>query len=861
MARPRHRADWTDFSRAPVRLSNNRHRTYADFPRIGPAGGRGSASCARAAVAETSLPRIELMKADLHIHSRASNRSAEWLFRRAGFPESLTDPTALYDVLRAAGMDFVTITDHDSIDGCLAIADRPGVFLGEQVTSHFPDDRCKIHVLVWGHTEAQHRELGKLRGNVFDLQRYLADQKLTHAVAHPLFDPEERLNLSHVEQLILLFQHFEGLNGLREDLLNDVLRHTLASLTATKVDEMANRHGFAPTHSTPWKKFLIGGSDDHGGMFPARAYSETPAATSTGEFLAHVRDGRIVTCGSGGSPLTLSHSLYNTAWEFAKEKFLSGKGKTPALVEKAISRFLEGKDPTVFSLTDKLGFLAQSVLDGKIFELVKPGNVSAWRELSAYFSEPAVKAALARETAGVSEPERRAFIIANLFTNQLAFRFFTKFLKQLSGGNVIEAVQAISAIVPLGLLLSPYIYAIMSQAPNRRRLREITEPIAGQVPPMLQNTKRGWFTDTLEDVNGVATTIQRMVAAGHAAGRDLRIVTSRPPLDFGPEIPIQNFKPIGEFEIPEYELQKLTFPPILEMIDYIQRERFTELIISTPGPIGLTALLAARLLGLPTSGIYHTDIPYYVQILTDDHFMESLTWNFMSWFYHQFDVVYVNSERYREIWIDRGIPAEKLKILPRGVATELFTPAKRDPKYWTRRGAMPGQFIVLYVGRISVEKQLDLFAACVGRLRDQGLPVRAAVVGDGLYKRELKKLLPNAIFTGILSGEELARAYASADAFLFPSVTDTYGNVIVEAQSSGLPVIVSDEGGPRELVEHGKTGLITRGLDLDELCAAVERLLKDELLRAALSANGRKAVDARGWDQAFPRFWAGSENL
>ena len=801
------------------------------------------------------------MKADLHIHSRASNRSAEWVFRRAGFPESVTEPTRLHEALRSAGMDFVTITDHDSIEGCLEIADRPGVFLGEQVTAHFPEDRCKVHVLVWGLSEVQHGEITRLRENIFELQRYLADQELTHAVAHPFFDPDERLTRAHVEQLILLFQHFEGLNGLRPDLLNDVGRHTLTSLTPGRLDELSNRHGRAPTHPEPWRKIFIGGSDDHGGMFPARAFSETPAADSPAEFLAHVRAGRVEPRGTGGSPLTLSHGLYNTAWGFAKENLATSKSQTPALAEKAISRFLEGKDPTVFSLADKLGFLAQSVLDGKLFDLVKPGNVSVWRELSAYFSEPAVKAALARETAGVTAPEQRSFIIANLFTNQLAFRFFTKFLKQLSGGNVLEAIQAISAVAPLGLLLSPYIYALASQAPNLRRLREITEPIAGHVPPMLRNAKRGWFTDTLEDVNGVATTIQQMVAAGHAAGCDLRIVTSRPPLDFGPEIPIQNFKPIGEFEIPEYELQKLTFPPVLEMIDYIQRERFTELIISTPGPIGLTALLAARVLGLPTSGIYHTDIPYYVQILTDDHFMETLTWNYMSWFYHQFDVVYVNSERYRQIWQERGIPAVKLKLLPRGVATNLFAPTKRDPKYWMGRGAKTGEFIVLYVGRISVEKQLDLFAACVGRLRDQGLPVRAAVVGDGLYAAELKRQLPNAIFTGILSGEELAQAYASADAFLFPSVTDTYGNVIVEAQSSGLPVVVSDQGGPRELVEHGKTGLVTCGLDLDELCAAVERLVKDPALRLELSANGRKAVEPRGWDQAFARFWAGSEGL
>ncbi len=796
------------------------------------------------------------MKADLHIHSRHSDRAAEWLFRRVQFPESYSDPRALSEKLRARGMDFVTITDHDTIDGALTIAGEPGVIIGEQVTACFPDDRCRVHVLVWGLNEAQHREITKLRENVIELQRYLAEQELAHAVAHALFDPDQRITALHVERLALLFRSFESINGLRDDLHNVVLRDVLGSLTPARIEEYANRHDLAPTHAEAWRKCFIGGSDDHGGLFPARAWTETPAAADVSEFLAHLRAGRTTAHGNGGSPLTLSHGLYNIAWQFAKDRFLRAQGETPALVEKAFSRFLEGRDPTQFSFTDKLGFLAQSILDGRIFEAVKPGNLSLWRDLAKYFSEPAVKDAIARETAGVEEPERRAFVIANLFTNQLAYRFFVKFIQQLSGGNVIEAMQAISAIAPLVLLLGPYIYGITSQQPNRARLRQTAQRLVGSCPPALRNTKRAWFTDTLEDINGVATTIQRMVAAGHAAGCDIRIVTSRPEFELEPGIPLKNFHPIGEFEIPEYELQKLTFPPVLEMIDYIQREGFTELIISTPGPIGLTALLAAKTLGLPTAGIYHTDIPYYVQILTDDHFMESLSWRFMSWFYHQFDVVFVNSERYRQIWTERGIRGEKLKILPRGVATDLFTPAKRDPRYWLDRGARPGERIVLYVGRVSVEKQLDLFAATIRRLTERGHAVRAGVVGDGLYAAELKQLLPEAIFTGVLSGEPLAKAYASADLFLFPSVTDTYGNVVVEAQSSGLPIIVSDQGGPRELVEHEHTGLITRGLDVDDLVAAAERLLGDEGLRSRLAREGRAAVERRGWGDAFARFWA-----
>src|SRR5207244_3709244 len=137
-------------------------------------------------------------------------------------------------------------------------------------------------------------------------------------------------------------------------------------------------------------------------------------------------------------------------------------------------------------------------------------------------------------------------------------------------------------------------------------------------------------------------------------GNDLIVVTSRSTITIT-DIPIRNFTPIGEFELPEYELQKLSFPPILQMVEYIQRECFTELIISTPGPIGLTALLAAKMLGLRASGIYHTDFPQYVRILSDDASLETLTWNYMRWFYGQLDLVYVNSDGYRRAWIDGGI--------------------------------------------------------------------------------------------------------------------------------------------------------------------------------------------------------------
>ena len=171
------------------------------------------------------------MRADLHLHSRYSDRPAEWLFRRFDFPDSYSDPRTLLAQLRAAGMDAFTLTDHNRIDGCLEIAEEPGVFLSEEVTTYFPEDRCKVHLLVWGLSEAQHREIATLRESIYELQAFLARQGLAHAVAHPFYSLNQKLDAPHVEQLILLFKHFEGRNGLRDDLLNQVTVEVFQRLT------------------------------------------------------------------------------------------------------------------------------------------------------------------------------------------------------------------------------------------------------------------------------------------------------------------------------------------------------------------------------------------------------------------------------------------------------------------------------------------------------------------------------------------------------------------------------------------------------------------------------------------------------
>ena len=793
-----------------------------------------------------------MARADLHLHTRHSARATDWLLRKVDFPASCSEPVELYRTLRGKGFDYVTFTDHDTIDGCLEIAGQPGAFISEEITTFFPEDDVKVHLLAWGITEAQHTEIQNLRRDIYELARWLKKQGIAHAVAHPFWPVDERLSVDHWERLILLFRHFETVNGLRAPLLGQVAEFALTRLTPDDIERFANERKLAPLWDEPWRKVFTGGSDDKGGIYEGRAWTEAEGA-SVDAFLASVRDGNCRPGGEGGGPLVMAHSLYSVIFEFAGQR-LSQNAQKPAaaLLEKMAGRFMEGKDPTRFTLTEKLGFLAQGIATGKIWEVALPGNASLWKELADAVGKPGMRSAIEKATEGVTEPERRAFLTANLLVNQLAFRFFSQFIAQLQAGRLIESLQFVGSLVPLALGLAPYFYAFRS--PGRAELRPLCQSTCGEIPASLRNAKRIWFTDTLEDVNGVSTTIRKMTAAARAEGFDLTVATSRG--EVAPSnIPIKNFQPVGEFELPEYELQKLSFPPVLEIVDYVQREGFTEVIISTPGPIGLCALMAAKILGLKTSGIYHTDFPQYVRILTDDSWMETLTWNFMQWFYEQMDIVYVNSGDYRKALEARGIKPDRIHILPRGLDTELFNPSRRDGNFWKKRGLQDGEIGLLYAGRVSKEKKLDLFASVVRRLKADGLQVRGLIIGHGPYSAEFEKTFPEAIFTGYLNGEELAAAYASADVFVFPSTTDTFGNVILEAQAAGLPCVVSDQGGPRELVADGEDGFITRGGDLAELCEATRKLCADADLRRAMGAAARKRVEDRSWPHAARRFW------
>src|SRR5262249_17638728 len=169
-------------------------------------------------------PRNDAMSArcDLHVHSRHSRDSGNYALRRTSLGESFTTVERVYETCRRRGMTFVTISDHNTLDGVLRIADRPGVFLSEEITTRFPEDGVLLHLLAWGWTEADHRGLQPARASVYELAAFLRERSIAHAIAHPLYRMGAPLTVWHVERLMLLFGVWEGRNGARPSSSNEL---------------------------------------------------------------------------------------------------------------------------------------------------------------------------------------------------------------------------------------------------------------------------------------------------------------------------------------------------------------------------------------------------------------------------------------------------------------------------------------------------------------------------------------------------------------------------------------------------------------------------------------------------------------
>jgi glycosyltransferase involved in cell wall biosynthesis/predicted metal-dependent phosphoesterase TrpH len=734
-------------------------------------------------------------RVDLHCHSTASQLSRLGVQRSLGLPECATPPAEVYELAKRRGMDFVTITDHDTIDGCLELADRPDCFVSEELTARFAGEPQAVHLLCYGITPGDHEWLQANAGDVEACAAYLQEQEIACALAHPFYDVAAPLTPRHRRRLAELFPVWEVRNGSRA-----------AELNMPAVI-------YVETHGSTG----VGGSDDHAGVDIGRTYTEVPDASTPEEFLAQICAGEAAAGGEQGSAAKWAHAAMALATRaLALDETAAGDGAPdPATVLKIAQRVVGQGAAREGAIAADIGpDDARALLDSWLRSI---GIELRGRELidhlqSAEFSH----ADLYRSARRIHDRGLRAAIDQGETA--------------LADGDLQAAVGGLfEALLPA----IPY-------APPTVFLGSEKSKLAGRHG---ERPRVALIADGIEAMHGVTRTIEQIRERG-VPGFEVEVVGTDPGVD-------RRLPAATALQVPFYEGMTLGVPGLPDLAETLAEGRYDLVHVTAPGPAGVTASLLSRVSGTPLVASYHTELAAYAGLRSGDGGLEAISRVALAAFYTAPSRVLSPSPAADRSLLGFGLDEGRIDRWERGVDVTRFGPEKAE------RDAYPGELKVLYSGRLTSEKGVDLLAESFLRARRAEPRLHLLLAGGGPEEGELRARLGEyATFLGWLEGDDLARAYASADLFLFCSRTDTYGQVVLEAGASGLPVVAVDEGGPAALIENRHTGILCRP-DADHLAGAVLQLASSATLRQRLGEAAMRNARGRSWERALEQLAAG----
>ncbi len=731
---------------------------------------------------------------DLHCHSSASATSRLGVQRALGLPECATPPEEVYELAKRRGMDFVTVTDHDTIDGGLSIAHNDDVFISEELTAYFRGEPQAVHVLCFGISSEDHEFLQGHSRDVEECAEYLHANSIACALAHPFYAVGAPLRPRHRRRLGELFTVWETRNGSRAPELN-----MPASI-------------YVETNGGT----AIGGSDDHAGVDIGRTFTVAPPASTPAELLEHIRSGRVQPGGEQGSAEKWAHAAM-------------------ALTVRAL-----GRDGEVSKL-DPVTVL-------KIAErLLREGDA---REGGAQADlRPADARALLRawlESVGLdhlSEDDLVAYMQDERFRHGgLARRAHRAHERRLRGA--VDRAFAAAGRGELGAIGPMLFDACLPAIPYAPSAAFIARERAKLVSRDDDPTRIAIVADGIGAMHGVTRTIEEIRDRG-IAGFEIEVIGTDPNVD-------RRLPAVADVEIPYYAGISIGVPSLPAAVEAITAGRYDLIHVCSPGPSALAAVLVARAMQTPLVGSYHTELASYAGLRSGNASLEALAAMGLAAFYGQCSLVLSPSSSADDALAALGIGRERVARWDRGVDVSRFDPSRRSP------AAPQGDRVdVLYAGRVAQEKNLDLLADAFELARARDPRLHLVIAGDGPEAPRLRERLgANATWLGWLDGDSLAIAYASADIFCFASITDTFGQVVLEAQASGLAVLAADAGGPRDLITHGVDGLLEQPTG-SAFAAALVELASSPLLRARLGRAAARNAAERTWERALDRLGAG----
>jgi glycosyltransferase involved in cell wall biosynthesis/predicted metal-dependent phosphoesterase TrpH len=781
----------------------------------------------------------KMFKADLHVHSRYSSTANDWMMKRMGAIESYTEPEDIYRVAKHSGMSFVTITDHNSIEGVLKLRDKypDDVFTGVEVTTQFPEDGCKVHVLVYGLEEDEWREINSIRSNIYVLRDYIREQNLAHSVAHAVYSVNRKLTVTHLEKLLVLFDTFEGMNAGRNRFNSHQWKQLLESLSVETMKKLADKHTIEPYSSKPWIKGFTAGSDDHSALFIARAWTETDA-DSPEKFLDCIRQKQTVLSGTHNTYRDLALSIYKISHEYTKH-------------------YSSRSNKSMIYTVNELIFNDKPISLNKRLHLFRLKHFSKRKQLWQKVDRMVNSFRLLRGHP-VSEKipviESSVDSLADAFLCE-TFSLIENAVQSVSPGGTMKALQSFISGV---LLSTPYMSSIKDLYKSRNVINEITNSLS--LEQYRKTPRILWISDTFDHLNGVAVTIHNILEKVSRNDRYcVKALVSVPKTSIPEHLHsmVINIPFIREITPDFYNTVTMRFPSLTRTLNAIESFEPDKIVISTPGPLGILGLMAAHLLGIPSTAVYHTDFTAQAVKMMGDTYLTECIEKFTRLFYNFSDSIKVPTNNYIDMLRDRRFESSKMSLFGRAVNIDMFDRVPDACRILASRYGLQDGFTFLYAGRVSEDKSISFIADIYTELQKFYPAVNLIVAGDGpdleTFRQKMRSY-DGVIFTGRVSQKDMALLYSGSDMLLFPSVTDTFGMVVLEAHACGLPAMVSNIGGPCEIVHHNKTGYVIEADNRNKWINTALHLINMKELSPGqlnqMSIQARKHVEQGfSWDQ------------
>jgi glycosyltransferase involved in cell wall biosynthesis len=366
----------------------------------------------------------------------------------------------------------------------------------------------------------------------------------------------------------------------------------------------------------------------------------------------------------------------------------------------------------------------------------------------------------------------------------------------------------------------------------------------------MKEMKLALFSDTFHpQVNGVARTLKRLT--GYLEGNNIEYKVIMPSFDDHPKSIADQYYAMKSLPLFLYPECRLAIPQVWAMSKELNKFNPELLHVATPFNIGLFGMRYGKKGNIPMVASYHTHFDRYLAYYHLD-LLSPILWRYLQWFHRPFEKIFVPSEETRQTLHTKSFT--NVEIWARGVDCDMFTPQNHD-SFLRKRYNISEKYIFLYVGRLAPEKDLEILYEMIKKLPSSlKESVHWLIVGDGPSRSMVDRWEAehsNVTCAGYLSGDELARVYASSDLFVFPSSTETFGNVVLEASASGLPAIVSNRGGVTEIVQDRITGRICEAREPDSFIQATVSIIEDPVQLQSMKLKARNYALSQSWSTIF----------